>query len=123
VAPAVDRDDTGVFEGGGDFGFAEEADTAIEVFGAVVAEFLESNFAVEFLIPGDVNLAERSSGMGSEDAIAPGCRGGDNRVLSGGGWGTVVGGVGAIDIHIEGAIGRAVVIVHGGVSAVRVRLT
>jgi hypothetical protein len=64
----------GVFEAAGDFGVQEKAGAAVGVVGEAFVDFLEGDFAVQFLIQGDRDLAQGTRGVGAEDTEAVAAR-------------------------------------------------
>jgi hypothetical protein len=68
VAQAVDRHDARVLQPAGDLGLQQEAGAAGRVVGLLVADLLEGDLAVQFLVEGHEDGAQAAPGVRPQDA-------------------------------------------------------
>src|SRR5262249_14401303 len=73
-AKTIDRDDAGMFQAAGDLALTHETRPALDVVGAGRLDLLQGNFAIEFRVVREVNLAQSATGKRSDNAVAPGLR-------------------------------------------------
>ncbi len=69
VPEAVDGDDPGMLQTSRHLGFEQEAGAAPGVVGVMLLDLLQRDLAPEFLVEGEVDLADRAPGMRADDSI------------------------------------------------------